>query len=230
MDMLEPLVGLLQKADVKRVSFRYKGREGRGLVYQVNFFHRDNRFMTYDEIGRSGIPENELFEIAEQLLSTKLPTWANDWGSSGEITWELGHMAAIQHVDRIVHQREQSVSISSRELEGLTGPIEPLKEMGQVTAIRSTFAHNEDLDTWIFDDYLCEHPNGTFSASKGLAQITSSVFTAVLKRVTSQPQGWQQGIPVSGLCIWVPGERVLLDVVMQVEQHKPASYHVPVAG
>ncbi|EPX77973.1 hypothetical protein Salmuc_03295 [Salipiger mucosus DSM 16094] len=184
---------------MKEVIMRHFGREGTAEVQTVNFLTKQARFLTYREIERMHLPENEIYGLGLELMAHVKNDWAQDWGGSGEIRWIPGGDARIRHYDRREVDFAKDITLPREEIRTiLSGDIPEGREVTLLDHVDVSFAIEDGAV--VFGDHSGSAEGELLPVSRSLAEQIDQAIRAMLEAIqTNESIGSQL---VSGRASW----------------------------
>ncbi|MBO9428583.1 hypothetical protein [Sulfitobacter sp. R18_1] len=198
---------------------RYSGEEGRATVNNVNFLSAQGFFLGYQDLMTTRMPENEFYAMGMEVLSLCKPDWADDWGGRGEITWDIGKGLQVDHRDRRVEQEVHTFEIPERDLRVTIEQADiPGTEIFGISLIQCKAVYDGPDET-IFGRYHAED-------REGIDRVLSSKLTSSLEKIFSATssicnQSAQTGYPTEAKFSWVPGDKVTIEQIHELEKFDP---------
>jgi len=181
MSKIEFLTDKLKGLGVSRVSMRYHGAEGLGLVKQVNFLTQSGKFLSHREIHNLKIPDDEICKLAEDALSVFKYDWADDWGGVGEIIWDLCGEVTLCHEDRKVIAEDASILINVLDFPNFISALSEADVNISEVAISAKFVIEDGVTSW--EAFEITNSEETDQDSNGLQTVVFEHLSSIMNRV-----------------------------------------------
>ncbi len=179
---MQSMSSLLARRGVKRATLRYSGREGRGLISEVNYLSEEGGFFKYDELKNLRLPENEICALGEEMLLHVKRDWADDWGGQGEIRWEPGKAIKIKHDDRFEKMDSFVLSVERIESKALIEQAGvPPTEFEQISEVVAHFDYEDGAP--IFFGFEARQGEEVLGLSSVLTAAFNSAFAEAIAQL-----------------------------------------------
>ncbi|NDV50835.1 hypothetical protein [Salipiger sp. PrR003] len=198
---MQSLATTLAGAGVKAVVFRYDGQEGREEVKTINYLSTAGGFLSFQEIRKRAIPENEVHDLGLEMLERFKHDWAEDWGGFGELRWVPGKDAAVEHLDRREEEQWYRFNLSARELRLLTSRPLPAPKDIMYPGRLGFLIECSEQDGPVIESVHALEQGGESPAAKEVANEFRVLFASILRSLMTKNPELRS--VVTGAGVWI---------------------------